>query len=195
MTKDVSTRITLLRRVKDPDDAAAWREFHALYAPLLFRYARARGLSVADAEEVRDQCLATLSRAMAKFDYDRDKGRFRNWLRRIVNNRVANFVRVHRERIAESHEARALPDPQPSPDDLWEREWRYQHLLHCVEQVRDVVSERSYCAFRMLLVDECPVSEVCARLDMNANQVYVAKSRVLQRVRRKLEELGVGAEV
>ena len=39
-------------------------------------------------------------------------------------------------------------------------------------------------AFCMLLFEECTVKQVCARLGLNANQVYKAKSRVLQRVRQ-----------
>ncbi|MCK4660266.1 MAG: sigma-70 family RNA polymerase sigma factor [Phycisphaerae bacterium] len=188
------TRATLLMRIKDPRDEVAWREFHALYAPLLYRYACARGLLPADAEEVRDQCLEVLTRSMPGFEYDRGKGRFKSWLRRIVNNKVSNLLRDRRERIAQSREVLAVPDPHPSPDELWEEQWRYQHLKHCVEQVKGLISEKNYRAFSMLLFDGCSVAQVCAELEMNPNQVYVAKSRALQRVRQKLAELGFELE-
>ncbi|MFH0983144.1 MAG: sigma-70 family RNA polymerase sigma factor [Planctomycetota bacterium] len=184
------TRATLLMRIKDPRDTVAWREFHALYAPLLYRYARARGLTVADAEEVRDRCLATLARRMTTFEYDRHKGRFQAWLGQLVHNQVTDLLRRRCVPVAGSRIARTVPDPRPTPDELWERQWRRQHLKHCVEHVKVSVSERNYRAFCMLLFEECSVQEVCHRLGMSSGQVYVAKSRVLQRVRERLGELG-----
>jgi RNA polymerase sigma factor (sigma-70 family) len=131
---------------------------------------------------------------MATFNYDRDRGRFRNWLRRMVNNKVAALPRARREKSADSSETRGLPDPRPAPDELWDRQWRYHHIKHCIERMKEAVSERNYRAFCLLLFDGCSVAEVCARLGMNANQVYVAKSRVLQHIRQNLGELGFEGE-
>jgi RNA polymerase sigma factor (sigma-70 family) len=184
-----TTRTSLLARVKDRRDAAAWGEFHRLYAPLLYRYARGRGLSREDAEDVRDECLAVVAHKIADFEYDRQKGGFKSWLYRIASGKVIDLLRKRREQLADSQDVRNVVDPAPSPDGLWDRHWRYEHLKYCVEAVRGSVSERNYQAFRMLLFDDCPVSEVCVRLGMNANQVYKAKSRVLQRVRAILSDL------
>lgn len=51
----MATRASLLLNLKNRSDAEAWSEFLKLYAPLLYRYARARGLSRNDAKEVCDQ--------------------------------------------------------------------------------------------------------------------------------------------
>src|SRR5262249_38720919 len=72
-----TTRATLLRRLRDPRDAGAWAEFFDLYAPLLESYARSQDLSHADAEEIRDQCLAVVAQRMSEFEYDRSRGAFR----------------------------------------------------------------------------------------------------------------------
>ena len=184
-----TTRTTLLVRLKDRSDAAAWGEFHKLYAPLLYRYARGRGLLPEDAEDVRDQCLEVVTRKIANFEYDREKGGFKSWLYRIASGKVIDFLRKRRQKVADSQDIRALVDPAPSPDQLWEQHWRYEHLKYCVQQVRGSVSERDHQAFCLLLFDDCSVDEVCARLSMNANQVYKAKSRVLQWVRKVLSEL------
>jgi DNA-directed RNA polymerase specialized sigma24 family protein len=82
-----------------------------------------------------------------------------------------------------------LPDPSPNLDELWEQQWQQEHLRYCVEQVRASVSEVNYRAFHMLVFEEATVQQVCSRLGMNPNQVYKAKSRVLQRVRQRLAEL------
>ena len=184
-----TTRTTLLVRVKDRSDAVAWGEFHKLYAPLLYRYARGRGLSREDAEDVRDECLAVVARKIADFEYDRAKGGFKSWLYRIASGKVIDLLRKRREQLADSQDVRNVVDPAPSPDELWDRHWRYEHLKYCVAAVRGSVSDRNYQAFCMLLFDDCSVDEVCTRLGMNANQVYKAKSRVLKQVREALSEL------
>lgn len=190
-----STRATLLIKVKDRNNRQAWREFHDLYAPLLYRYSRARGLSQADAEEVRDQCLEVVTRKIGSFEYDKEKGGFKNWLRRIANHRVIDLIRKKREKPADSAQMKIVPDDQLAPDEVWDRNWRNQLLKYCLEQVREEVSEINYQAFRMLLLEECSVEEVCERLGLNPNQVYKAKSRVLQRVRAKLAELDSDAGI
>lgn len=162
-----------------------------MYAPLLFRYARARGLSRDDAEEVRDQCLEIVSRKMESFAYSKTKGGFKAWLSTIVKRKVIDMARRHRENIADTQELRALRDPGPTPDEAWERAWRNEHLRYCVELVRPMVSEINFRAFGMLMLDECSVAEVTAELGLNSNQIYKAKSRVLKCVREKMAELGL----
>ena len=88
----VTTHASLLLRIKNRSDAEAWSEFHALYAPLLYRYARRRGMGREDAEEVRDQCIEVISRKIKDFDYDKEKGGFKNWLYRIASGKVVDHL-------------------------------------------------------------------------------------------------------
>jgi len=184
-----TTRVSLLLRIKDYDNVEAWNEFHALYAPLLFRYARSRGLAPSDAEEMRDRCLMAVARKISSFDYDRTKGRFKNWLFRIAHGHAVDIIRKKRERHADTQCLANLRDSAPSPDEEWEQHWKHEHLRYCVEQIRAHVSEEYYRAFRMLLFDNLTVVQVCERMNMNPNQVYKAKSRVLARIREKMAEL------
>lgn len=185
-----TTRVSLLLRVKDASDGNAWDEFHDLYAPLLYNYARSRGLSSADAEEIRDQCLEVVARKITDFEYDRAKGGFKCWLYRIASYKIIDMLRKSKEKRADTRVLRSLRSPEPSPDELWEKHWRNEHLKFCVQQARASVSEQSYRAFHMLLFDGCAVPDVCEALGLNTNQVYKAKSRVLQRIREVLDQLG-----
>jgi len=189
-----STRGSLILRIRDPRDQVAWREFESLYGPLLYRYARARGLSREDAEDLRSQCLAVVVEKIARFDYDKARGGFKNWLRRIAHNRIVDTFRRRREKQADSMVFKAVQDEEPGPDKVWDAQWRRQHLQYCLEQVRGEVSDAQYRAFRLLVFEERSVQDVCAACEMNANQVYKAKSRILQRVREKLAELGLSEE-
>ena len=104
-----TTRATLLIRIKNPRDTAAWAEFHDLYAPLLYRYARSRGLGHEDAEDVRATCYETIVRQIRQFDYQKEKGGFKAWLRTFVSRRVVDLFRKHRQPLADSHELAELP--------------------------------------------------------------------------------------
>lgn len=186
-----STQSTLLDRVRDPADASAWREFYGLYAPLLYRFARARGLSRQDAEEIRDECLAVLARKLPTFDYARDRGGFKNWLWTMVVRKVIDQARKRRDVSAKTSVLRRVKTREPSPEEVWEKHWLREHLKYCVDRVRGDVSEQNYAAFRMLMLEEATVPEICKKLGVNRNQVYKAKARVLQRVREQMLELGV----
>lgn len=188
------TRTSLLLRVKDPRDDAAWREFHELYAPLLYAYARARGLNHDDAEDVRSTCLEALVRQLPTFQYEKARGGFKAWLRTMVQRRVVDLLRRRHDRPAESQDLEQIADRDPPPDDLWEKSWRQRHLAYCVERVRLQVPDATYRAFRMLLDENLPVPDICSKLQITANQVYKAKARVLELVRQEMALLDPDSE-
>jgi RNA polymerase sigma-70 factor (ECF subfamily) len=188
---NAATRQTLLARVRDVGDRAAWREFHGLYAPLLLRYATALGLARDDAEEVRDACLVLLVEKMQSFDYRPGRGRFRAWLRKIAHDRVVDLLRRRSPQRADTQTLERLVDPAADPDLRFEAAWRTQQMRRALavalRQTRRV-SPRDARAFLLLLDDHADVAAVSAALGMNANQVYQAKSRLLARVRARVTQ-------
>ncbi len=189
-----NTRASLLLRLKDANDQDAWSEFEGLYSPLLYRYARRRGLCHEDAEDVRSECYTSLVRQMPRFEYRGKPGGFKAWLKTMVGRRVIDRLRRRRERTADSELLHGLVAGEPSINELWEREWKIQHLRCCVQQASAQVSQKARDAFRMLVEDELSVDEVCTKLSMNANQIYKAKSRILALVREKMTYLTAGGE-
>ncbi len=183
-----TTRASLILRIRDPNNSLAWREFYELYGPLIYRYGRAKGLSAEDAEDIRSQCMEAVVQQIGSFEYDKAKGGFKNWLRRLVHNKTVDLIRKRREKQADTQEMRAVVDGNPSPDEEWEKNWKKSHLRYCVEQIRKSLSENNFKAFWMLVFDERPVEEVCSILGMNANQVYKAKSNTLARLRDMMAE-------
>jgi RNA polymerase sigma-70 factor (ECF subfamily) len=185
-----TTRASLLIRIKDPNATDAWSEFHDLYAPLIYRYARRRGLSRDDADDVRSECYKAIVQQIKTFDYDKAKGGFKAWLRTMVDRRVIDLFRKRREQQANTGILGQLEAVHSSPEEVWEAEWKNQHLKHCVEQLRSEVSRRTFEAFSIVVIQGRPVAEACDELGMNPNQVYKAKARMLRRVRDKMAELG-----
>ncbi|HKB06362.1 MAG TPA: sigma-70 family RNA polymerase sigma factor, partial [Gemmataceae bacterium] len=94
MTDLPHTRQSLLVRLKDPADAAAWRTFVDVYAPAIFAFARHNGLQPADAADLTQDVYRNVATAMRSFDYDPDRGRFRGWLFSIVRNQLRMFRRA-----------------------------------------------------------------------------------------------------
>lgn len=177
-----TTQSTLLQRIRDNGDKSAWREFDRIYRPLLYHYGRKRGLSRIDAEEIVQQCMLVITRHAARFDYDRARGGFKNWLRTMVDNKIRDAFRRNRARTAQT------PDLQrkPSPVEIWERQWEKEHLRHCLEQLRQELSVKHYEAFDLFVLRERPAADVAARLGLSANNVWVIKSRVLRRLREMM---------
>src|SRR6185436_8977534 len=86
------TRPSLLLRVRDVNDDAAWSQFVEIYTPLVFGYCRARGLQEGDAADVAQETLRAVAKAIGKFEYDPQRGKFRNWLLTVVRSKLHNFL-------------------------------------------------------------------------------------------------------
>lgn len=181
------TRPSLLSRVRDPADHAAWAEFEVTYRDLLLRYCRRRGLSAADAEDVRQVVLLRLVRALPGFRYDPAVGRFHDWLYRVVRNAIADFRAcpdpASRAVLGDSELERAGVDGAEPADPLWEQEWRDHHLRRAMAALRETCDERSVAAFARVM-NGASLDEVASDFGMS----YDAVQKSVRRMRKRLEE-------
>ena len=86
------TQPSLLLRIRDASDAESWRTFVSIYAPLIYRSCRRRGLQDADAADVGQEVLVEVARSIRGFEYMPGRGRFRDWLGAVVKHRVGRFL-------------------------------------------------------------------------------------------------------
>src|SRR5579884_3770062 len=122
------TRASLLLRLRDPRDAAAWAEFVGLYAPLVYGYLRKQGLQDADAADLSQDVLAAVARGIGRLEYDPRRGAFRNWLFTAVRRKLANWRRARRSRpdLRPDPEADRLLEEHTAPaaaEAEWQAEW------------------------------------------------------------------------
>jgi RNA polymerase sigma-70 factor (ECF subfamily) len=186
-----STRASLLIRIRDRQNARAWEEFDSLYRPMLRRFARARGLDANEAEDVVQQCMAAIIGHIGQFDYDPGKGRFKGWLRTLVNNQVRNRLRRRGEQQADTQVFERDQQREGAPEELFDRIWLRDHLRHCLELIRRQVQRSTYLAFKAYVIEERPVEEVCRELNMTRNQVQLIKWRLTRMLAEKMrEEIG-----
>jgi RNA polymerase sigma factor (sigma-70 family) len=188
-----TTRVSLLLRIKNRRDGDAWQQFDNLYRPMLHRFATMRGLQHAEAEDVVQHCMSAVQQHIETFEYDPTKGRFKGWLRTLVNNRIRNLLRDRHEKPAQSA-VFDRPEEGPTPEELFDRVWMAEHLTLALRLLRDEVEEASFRAFQLYVIEERPVEEICAELNMNANQVHKAKYRLTKKLADKLAELGEASD-
>jgi RNA polymerase sigma factor (sigma-70 family) len=184
-----TTRASLLLRVRNPSDNAAWSQFDEIYRPMLHRFGRTAGLNETDAEDVVQQCMISISEHIRSFDYDPSIGRFKGWLRTLVNNRIRSIRRARPINLAKTGDFQKAQEREPLPEDAFEELWRQQHLRHALFQIRDEVEDSSFEAYRRYVMNGEPVSAVCEALHLNRNQLYAIKFRITRKLHARVKDL------
>lgn len=148
------TSTTLLGKLRDLNDPVAWNRFVHLYRPMLLAYARGRGLRDADAEDVVQEVILAVVKAHPVGNFDSARGRFRDWLRGIAANKVADFFRKtamqsQRQSAADVNVLQQIADPASEQEPLWEMEWQRFVLRHCMDTVSSEFGADVLEAFRL----------------------------------------------
>ncbi|HET6575638.1 MAG TPA: sigma-70 family RNA polymerase sigma factor [Fimbriiglobus sp.] len=200
MAEPPLTRVTLLNRIKDGADADAWHEFVHLYGPVVYGFARKRGLQDADAADLMQEVLRSVARNAVRMEYDPKRGTFRGWLYTVTRNKIYNFLNGQRNRprgtgdSAAQERLDAIADRSDDRDDDWDLEYQRRLSAQAMELVKDEFQPNTWQAFWRTAVEGRPAQEVGGELKMTPGAVYVAKSRVLARLRDEVQRLQSEAE-
>jgi len=179
-----STHLSLLSRVRNPEDHHAWTVFESRYGDLIVRYCRSRGLQLTDAEDVRQVVLMSLSRSMRGFNYLASRGRFRTYLACVVRNAIFRLKRCPETLQGDlSHMADEVREVDDTPDELWDKEWMDHHLRRAIRTVRQSLRSQSMRVFERLLSGGT-MSEAASEFGMSVEAV----KKIQQRVRLRLTQ-------
>lgn len=189
MSHDLLTQPSLLVRIRDVRDAGAWRQFVEVYAPLIYGFLRKQGLQDADAADVAQDVLRSVAQAIGQWDYDRQRGTFRGWLLSVVHSRLTDFHRRQQRHHAAVHAAADRAQPTSESSAEWDRDYERQLFHAAASQVRGDFSESSWQAFWLAAVEGKPAQDIAKQLDITPAAVYLAKARVMARIRQQLELL------
>jgi len=191
------TRASLILRLPNAADVAAWDDFVSIYGPVIFRVARRHGLQPADADDLVQEVFAAVARSVSDWLNRTDRGSFRAWLLTIARNTAVNFLtrRATRPFAGDGGQAERLLDEAAQEagqlSSEFDLEYRREVFHWAAEQVRSTVTEASWEAFRMTHVDETPIAEASEQLGMSVGNIYIARSRVMARLKelvKKFEE-------
>src|SRR5262245_15026273 len=193
MSSSPHTRPSLLLRLRDAADREAWRQFVELYAPLVYRFARRRGLQDADAADLTQEVLHAVARTGDRFDYDPGRGTFRAWLFTVARNKLHTFLKRRARRRNGEVDVDRLPEEPaaPGPDEVaqWEQEYEQRLFDWAADLVRGRFQEATWQAFWLTAVEGRSAKEAASELGVSIGAIYIARSRVLARLKEQVRLL------
>ena len=142
-----TTPPSLLDRIRDHHDTSAWETFCDVYSPLLYDYCRKRGLQSSDAADVVQEVLLRVAKGISKFEYDPARGRFRDWLYRIVYHEICRMAQRRKQiNVMISNE----PEMEGKVDHEWDEHFHNHILRTALERVKPRFEASTWDAFTLV---------------------------------------------
>jgi RNA polymerase sigma-70 factor, ECF subfamily len=193
MSQWPETNESLILRIRDPQDAVSWTQFMAIYQPVVYRFARRRGLQHADAEDLCQRVFISVAKAVENWEPLDEGPRFRNWLNRVARNAILNAVtRVKPDRATGASSIQDLlleiPDAQNLTTAIL-NESRMEAFRWAAKQVQTEFSPSTWTMFLETTISGHSIADVADSLGCSSGAVYVARCRVMQRIKEKVNEV------
>lgn len=187
------TDYSLIDRVKDADDAASWLEFVGLYQPVIYRMARRRGMQDADAQDVIQQVFVAIARSVCGWSPSPGQPPFRAWLTTIARNAITTaLTRQPKDRATGSTSVVDLlcnqPDSSPTESEI-ATELQVEIVRWAADQIRADFTEKTWDVFWKTSMDGVSVAEMARQSGRSPGAIYVARHRVLSRLKEKIAEV------
>lgn len=183
-----TTSHSLLEAVKLGPEGLAWERWHALYEPLIRGWLRGYRLIATDRDDVVQDVLTVVVRRLPEFHHNGRVGAFRTWLKTVTINCLRDYWKKHANHPQQASAVKMLDewaDPRSQISHLWDRE----HDRHLVQKLlaflQPEFAPETWSAFQLLVIEGQSAADVAAKLELTPNAVYIAKSRVLTRLRQE----------
>lgn len=190
------TRSSLLVRLQDPADQAAWLEFTQMYSPIIYRAARYKGLQDADAQDIVQQVLLSTAGALQKRPHDRDRAKFRTWLAHVTRNATLNaLMRAKPDRGCGDSAAVDLLHKIPSPsndEEIWLREEQNEMFRMAATRIAEEFEPDTWRSFWLTTVEGRSPEATAEQLGKRVGSVYAARSRIMRRLREEVQRIALG---
>jgi len=204
------TRRSLLDRLKDWTDNTSWQVFFDTYWRLIYRVALKAGLNESEAEEVVQQTMISVAKAMKDFRYDPARGSFKGWLLQLTGWRIRNQFARRQQGLpsaadlppglagSEGDAAAGMPGRPgtvsearvpPELERLWDAEWEDNLLATALDRVRQRANPKHFQIFDLCMVKQKPLKEVRDFLDVSTMEVYLSRHRVGRMVAQEIKRL------
>jgi RNA polymerase sigma-70 factor, ECF subfamily len=189
------TSVSLLERLRSRPDEASWQRLVDLYTPLIQGWLRRHLLPDADTDDLVQEVLAVVVRELPRFEHSRRPGAFRSWLRTITAHRLRDFWRSRHYRPEATGDSdflerlAQLEDPASGLSRLWDEEHDRHVVSRLLGTIRPHFQPTTWRAFRGVMLEGRTPAAVATQLGLSINAVLLAKSRVLNALRREARGL------
>ncbi|MGF1578693.1 MAG: RNA polymerase sigma factor [Gemmataceae bacterium] len=189
------TSTSLLDRLRYEPDQADWNRLADVYSPLIRNWLRRYDVNSEDGNDVVQEVMMVVVRRLSEFEHNNRTGAFRNWLRTITVNCLRDFWRAQRIRpkaqggsdfqliLAE------MEDPTSNLSQIWNQEHDLHVTKHLLKQIQTEFNEKTWEAFSLVVQEGVAPKDAAAQLGTTVNAVFIAKSRVLARLREEAKGL------
>lgn len=190
-----ATSFSLLDRLQSGPESSAWRRLVELYDPLVRQWLRRHDVLAQDADDIAQEVLAVLVRRIGEFQHNGRPGAFRAWLRTITARVLGDFYAVRRNRplATGSSSLQELlaewSDPRSAVSRAWDDEHDKLVTRRLLEMLRDEFEPSTWKAFEGVMLRGLTAQQVAAETGLTPNAVYIARSRVLARLRQEARGL------
>ena len=190
MSDSPQTRNSLILRLKEPADAEAWFQFCEIYEPLILRIARSRGLQAADANDLAQDVFVRIAKSVQRWEPDPDRGSFRGWIGTIARNLTIDFLRREKRKpVSANDPAMQNVTDRCAESDFYDAEYEKQLFAWAAEKIKPTFKPQTWQAFWRTAVDQQSVADVAQSLELSTGAVYMARSRVIAKLRQTVERI------
>jgi RNA polymerase sigma-70 factor (ECF subfamily) len=188
------TNESLILRVKDPADAASWSDFLSIYRPVVVRMACGRGLQHADADDLAQQVFLSVAKAIEDWEPDSRQPPFRVWLARITRNAIVNALTRRKPDAPGGSTSvqellRELPERNDETTQQLMEESRSEAIRWATEEIKNEFTEATWAMFWLTSIEGESVAEVARQQNKSLGAVYMARFKVMQRLKEKVLEV------
>lgn len=184
-----TTRGSLLSAVRRGDEIG-WNDFYDNYKPLILLRGGDRRLTQTEKEELVQLVMVAFFNASKTFHYDKTQGRFRDYLKRIIDNRAYDIIRKRKDgTVSIESEDFGIEDLPEETENHWEIEWKNHLLKQAMEELKLKIDPTTYQSYHLFVLEELPAKEVAKMLEIKPNAVYQHKSRVEEMLREIVKTL------
>jgi RNA polymerase sigma-70 factor, ECF subfamily len=181
------TRASLILRLQDAEDMAAWDEFTGLYGPVVFNVATSRGFQAADAEDLVQEVFMAVASSISNWLQRDDRGSFRAWLLRIARNAAVDMItqKATRSLGRDGSEAQVHLANLPAPSELSSAlDLEYERMVFQWAAERACIGRGAYLA--SILANKhrrISIEAAATQLNTRPGNIYFARSRVMARIK------------
>ncbi len=187
------TRPSLILRLKDSRNEPAWTDFARDYEPFLTRLVRRQGIPDRHVADVTQQLLMAIVRSVDRWKDDGQSASFRRWLSGVARNVSIKFLMRERRQVGGQGGSDLLEQLEAHADEAIDsaraREYDHELIVWAAEQVRGDFRESSWRAFWETQIEGRDVADVAAELNVSPGSIYMSRSRILARIREKIEKV------